>query len=118
MAINRLRINPPANSHGKRYEAKVAKKLGARLQPNSGAMPGAKGDMRYQRWLIESKSTTHASFSIELGHLVKITEEANAKGMNPALLFSFVFPDGRPHPNCSSEWVAVPIGLWHELTEP
>lgn len=117
MSTNRLRIDQPENSHGKRYEKRVAKKIGARLTPNSGALPGAKGDMRYHRWLIESKSTKHATFQVELAHLVKITEEAQARSMDPALLFSFVFPDGRPVPNCPSEWVAIPLALWQELTE-
>lgn len=112
---------PEKNPHGKLYEAKVAKKMGARLQPNSGATAGFKGDMKLtkgkNRFLIESKTTLDASISVKLEWLVKITEEARAKAMTPALLFSFVLPNGRPAPNAETEWVAMPLQTFNELTE-
>jgi len=115
-APNRFRTPVGTNDHGKLYEGRVAKKIGARLTPNSGAMVGAKGDMSKGNWLIESKTTKDASLSIQLAWLVKITEEAQAKAKAPALLFSFVLPDGRPKPNAETEWVAVPLQVWKELT--
>lgn len=119
MAVNPLRGGAvvPHNSHGKAYEGHAAKKMGARLRPASGAMVGAKGDMSKGQYLIESKSTTSASLPIQLGWLVKITEEAQAQGKTPALLMAFVLPTGRPVPNAESEWVAVPKQHWLELTE-
>lgn len=114
---NRLRIKTPGNAHGKLYEPRAAKKLGARLTPNSGATVGSKGDMRTALWLIESKTTVNQSLAMELAWLVKITEEASTSMRNPALLFSFVLPDGRPRPNASTEWVAMPLHLFQELTD-
>lgn len=128
MAVNPFRATPrtatplaprekPDTGHGKLYEGFAAKKMGARMQPASGAMVGAKGDLTVREYLIESKSTTNASLAIQLAWLVKITEESQAKGMTPALLMSFVLPTGRPKPNACSEWVAVPLPIWQELTE-
>jgi hypothetical protein len=121
MAVNRFRETVPRNAHGKLYEQRVAKKTAIRLTPASGAMPGAKGDGRLsteaQKWLVEMKSTDKNTHSIELGWLVKITEEAAAAGRNPALLFSFVLKDGRPRPNAPTEWVAMPLYLFEELTK-
>lgn len=113
---NRLRGPTRANDHGKLYEAKVAPKLSARLRPASGAMVGAKGDMVNKDWLFESKTTTGKTLAVELGWLVKITAEAIAARKNPALVMSFVLPSGRPVPNCESEWVAMPLQTYKELT--
>jgi hypothetical protein len=117
MAVNRLRQETPKNSHGRLYEARVAKKTGIRLTPNSGAMAGAKGDGRLPGWAVEMKTTDKNSLAIELGWLVKITEEAAAAGLNPMLLFSFVLKSGRPRPNASTEWVAMPLHVFEELVK-
>lgn len=119
---NRFRSDGPKvnNTHGKLYEPRVAKKLSARLTPNSGAMTGAKGDatrVADRKWLLEMKTTVNATLPMDLGWLVKISEEAYAKGMEPALVFSFVLPDGRPRPNATTEWVAIPLAVYQELTE-
>ena len=115
MAVNRLRETTPRNAHGKLYEGRVAKKAGIRLTPNSGAMKGAKGDGRLPGWAVEMKTTDKNSLPIELGWLVKITEEAAAAGLNPMLLFSFVLKDGRPRPNAPTEWVAMPLYVFEDL---
>jgi hypothetical protein len=114
---NRFRESTPDNKHGKLYEARAAKTLGARLQPASGAMAHAKGDMKTKNWLLESKTTVNASLSVELGWLVKVSEEALAQGKRPGLVIGFVLKDGRPRPNCESEWVAMPMSHYKELTE-
>lgn len=113
---NRLRTKTGVMDHGRLYEKQVAKTLSARLRPASGAMVGAKGDLTVGKWLLEAKTTTDASLGLKLGWLVKITEEANASGKIPGLLFSFVLPTGRPRPNCESEWVAMPVSMFKELT--
>lgn len=110
------------NSHGKAYEKKGALSLAARLTPASGAMVGAKGDMRLARmtgqdFLIESKSTTALSLPVKLEWLVKISEEAVTKGMHPALLLAFVTQSGKPKPHCDSEWIAMPKSVYLELLE-
>lgn len=117
MAANRFREELPKNAHGKLYEARAAKSMGARLTPASGARDHSKGDMSKGRWLIEAKTTVNESMSLDLGWLVKISEEAIRKGMLPALLMSFVLPDGRPKPNAETEWVMMTKQTFLELTE-
>lgn len=116
-------ISPPPeriNVHGVSWEKKAAAKLGAKLQPASGAMAHAKGDFvskEGKEFLYEAKSTTNASLQVQLAWLVKISEEAQAKGMSPAVVIGFVFPDGRPRPNCASEWICIPLPVYQELLE-
>jgi hypothetical protein len=122
MASNPFRATAPTatNSHGKAWEELTAKKMGARLRPASGAMVGAKGDFAASKglpFLYEAKSTTASSLPIKLEWLVKITEEAQAQAKLPALTFGFVLPTGRPRPNCSAEWVAIPLPVFQELLE-
>jgi hypothetical protein len=120
MALNRLRSEVGKQDHGKLWETKVAPKLSARLRPASGAMVGAKGDFASHLGkpvLFEAKSTTGKTLAVEFGWLVKITSEALKEGKTPALVLGFVQPDGRPRPNCESEWVAVPITEYQEMME-
>lgn len=114
MAVNRFRAEVGKQDHGKLFEARVAPKLGARLRPNSGAMVGAKGDMTVRDWLVEAKTTTSKTLPLELGWMVKITEEALASGKTPAIMVSFVLPSGRPVPNCESTWVCMPLQVFEE----
>jgi hypothetical protein len=97
---------------GRASEKKLAKSLGGRQTPASGAMQGAKGDIEFTRVLMEAKSTTAASVSIMLDWLAKITAEARGKNKTPALAVSFVLPNGDARPN--GEWVLVPKYVWEE----
>lgn len=107
------------SGHGRISERKQAKALGAKLTPASGAIRGFKGDMKRQagdtKFLIEAKSTIHATMSVELGWLVKISEEALAKRSVPALSMTFVTPEGNAKP--MGDWVAVPATYFAELLE-
>lgn len=109
----------PKNSHGKKSEARLAKSLGARLTPASGATAGAKGDMKHSgagfKVLMESKSTVYQTLAVDLAWLQKITKEAIDKGMIPALSMSFVTPEGKELPH--GQWVALPLWAYQELLE-
>lgn len=113
----RVQITGLGNEHGKHAEARMARTLGLRLQPNSGAMAGAKGDMRSANWLVEAKTTVNSTIPIDLGWLVKITGEALALGLRPAVALSFVLPSGRPRPNSETDWVLVPACVFRDLTD-
>lgn len=105
------------NGHGDLSEKRVVKSLGGRAQPNSGAMRGAKGDARLERrhkYRIECKSTTKPTMAVELGWLVKITEEALPHGEVPTLTISFVTPEGKARKN--GDWVMVPKNYFDELS--
>ena len=91
---------------GRSSEKKTAKRLGARLTPASGALDGAKGDMEMSGFLIENKSTTAASFGVQLEHLMKITREAQTRGLTPALTFQFTQNNGDPIRG--GKWAMIP----------
>ena len=89
----------------KQQEQKVAKDIGGKTTPNSGARPYAKGDISkagdfsnpedykaQESWLLEAKTCTtdKQSFAIKKQWLETIKEEALQAGkMNYALVFSF-----------------------------
>ena len=108
------------NPHGKKSEKRIAKKMGARLTPASGAMRGSKGDAVMQKkqhkFRIENKSTTSLTLTVDIGWLVKIKEEAMASGELPALTLSFVNADGKTNPNVG-DWIAMPLWVFETLTE-
>lgn len=105
--------------HGRKSEKRIASSLAARLTPASGAMRGAKSDMKKKvggrKFQIESKATKTATLPVDLGWLVKITEEAQSTGSIPVLTMSFVSEEGKSRPK--GDWVAVPLWFFHELTE-
>jgi|ERR1035437_3350924 hypothetical protein len=103
------------SSHGKASEKKLAKSIGARLTPASGALDSAKGDMKIGDFLIESKSTINKTISLELDFFIKIAHEATFTGKNPALTVSFVNGDGSPKRD--SEWVCIPLALFKNIIE-
>ena len=75
-----------------KQEKKVAKQLGGRVQPNSGATPFLKGDVISDNWLIECKTqlTSKNSMSIKREWLEKLEEERLAmRKPNMALAFNF-----------------------------
>lgn len=97
--------------HGTKSEKRIAKSLGARLTPASGALQGAKGDSATPKFLIESKSTIRDSLRLELAWLVKIEKEALNHGKVPLLTISFVYLNGLPK---ESDWVCVPKWAFDE----
>jgi len=90
---------------GRVAERKAAKRMGGRLQPNSGAMDGAKGDYKVDEFLVESKATEKVSFSLRLDDLRKIAFEALEVYRYPALHVQFVTAKGDPVKNGS--WIVI-----------
>lgn len=100
---------------GRASEKKLAKSLGARMRPASGAMAGAKGDMTMGRILIEAKSTVNESFSLKYAVLGKISQEALSEGKAPALAITFTDPKGKPVN--FGEWVMLPKAVFQQLIQ-
>lgn len=79
--------------YSSRQEKQVAKKLGGRVQPNSGATPFLKGDVSIgSDWLIECKTqtTNKKSITIQQEWLNKLEEERFAmRKTDMALAFNF-----------------------------
>ncbi|MFI5102878.1 MAG: hypothetical protein ACHP9V_05855 [Terriglobales bacterium] len=111
-----LRTKKPSNPIGRTgrlSEKRLAKKLGGRQTPASGAMIGAKGDISFEKLLMEAKSTTNDSMSLKFEWLAKIAAEARNMGKTPALAVSFVTPTGHDWPD--GDWVMVPMDVFKEL---
>jgi len=98
--------------HGLRAEKKLAKRIGGRLRPGSGAMAGAKGDISLPTTLVEVKTTTNDSISLKYEWLKKIGFEALDAGKSPALSIQFVEAGGLPR--LMGKWVLVPEVVFNE----
>ena len=68
--------------YSNKQEKTIAKKLGGRVQPNSGATLFAKGDVKTKKFLIECKTATtkRKSMSIKEEWIDKQRSEAFAMG--------------------------------------
>lgn len=78
--------------YSSRQEKLIAKKLGGKVVPNSGAIMFGAGDVQLDNWLIEAKTKTSPSESmtIKKSWLEKNEEEAFAMGKeHSALIFDF-----------------------------
>ena len=94
------------HKHGQKSERKTAKRLGGITRPGSGSVDGAKGDIVLTEFLVENKSTEHASMSLKLAWLDKISLEAREEGKAPALAIQFVDKAGNSVPR--GRWVMIP----------
>lgn len=105
--------DPKIGQVGRKSENKLAKSLGAKVTPASGAMDSAKGDMVHREFLIEAKSTVNKSLSVKLEWLEKVTQESLETGKTPALSIRFTDNDGKAL-RCG-DWVAVPRYVYEEI---
>lgn len=105
--------------HGLRSEKRVARTMGARLHPNSGAMRGAKSDasLTEANFRLEMKSSMCQFIKLEIGWLAKIAKEALSHGQRPAVVISFVDFDGKPALRHHADWVLIPREVFKELTD-
>lgn len=98
---------------GRKSEDRLARRLGMRQTPASGAMDGAKGDMRQRDWLLEAKSTTSATMKLDYAWLCKVSGEAAMIGKHPALAVTFTDQTGRELRD--GKWVLISEDVFKEL---
>jgi hypothetical protein len=67
-------------------EKRIAKDVGGRRVAGSGSMPGNKGDVKADGWLVEAKQTVKGRFSLTLQLWRKIECEAYKTGKTPAMV--------------------------------
>jgi hypothetical protein len=108
----------PPTKHDRRLADEQARKLamatGSRTQPASGALPGAKGDVRSRgRFRAESKFTRNKTFRLTRDLLDKISGECGYHEY-PVLDIEFKDVNGRTE----DRWVAIPYEIWKEQYEP
>ena len=101
-----------ARNLGQRTERRVLKKIGAKRQPASGAIPGFPNDGVKNRYLIEVKSTQRKSLGIKGIWLWELDENAISRGKVPA--FIIVFNHGEV---LQTRWVAIPMRDFERLTK-
>ena len=76
-----------SRTKSQKQESRVAKQCCGRVQAASGALDGAKGDVRNDKFLIECKTTDKDFFSLKEAVWKKIRGEAIKDGMRiPVLL--------------------------------
>ena len=82
----------PTRFYSSRQEKTVAKAIGGKVTPNSGATPWVKGDILAEKFLIEckTKTTPSESISIKKEWFIKNKSEALFMGKPySALVFNF-----------------------------
>lgn len=72
-----------------KQEKKLAKDLGAKRTPRSGADPTAPNDMVLGKYVIESKSTKYESISLKKEWLSQVKESPINLGKIPTLVIEF-----------------------------
>jgi hypothetical protein len=91
-----------------KLEGRLAKRVGGRLTPASGATPFLKGDVRAKRFLIEHKFTLNKkSYTVQVKELAAIEEKALKQGLTPALVFEL--------PGIRMKYAIVPLHIVEEL---
>jgi hypothetical protein len=95
------------------HEAALAAAAGGRVQAGSGASWRCKGDVDAPGWLIECKTTAHASLGIQWAWLRKISAEAVAVGKAPALAIRI--EGGPADGRAERDWVLCPLSVWQRL---
>lgn len=109
------RLARGTHKHGQKSERKTAKRLGGVTRPGSGAVAGAKGDIVLTEFLVENKSTEHASISLKLAWLDKISLEAREEGKAPALSIQFVDKQGNSKKR--GRWVMIKEDEFNDFLE-
>ena len=71
-------------------ERRVAKDVSGRPTPASGATSSGRGDVAAEHFLIECKYTEAGSFSLKCAELLKIGNQARARGKIPAFIIDFI----------------------------
>jgi hypothetical protein len=103
MAFNRKK---QANAH----EKKLAKRLGGRRTPASGALDGFKGDIVLNEFLIDDKLTDGKSITVTKDMIMKINREAREAGKSPVLSLSF-----KGLGLAGDTWYLIPEHVFREL---
>lgn len=102
--------------HGRVAEKKLAKRVGGREQPGSGALAGAKGDVKVEAkidLLLENKATKGATFTMRQEVLHKVYQEALEQTRVPALSFQFTNDAGLSDKR--DRWVCLPEHVFLQL---
>lgn len=103
-------------AYSSKQEKRVAKRLGGKVNSNSGATDFYKGDIRTQEILIECKTTTKEvkSVSIKKAWLDKLDEEKFSMGKYHSAL-AFDFGDGKDYFIINADLMELVVGYVEDL---
>lgn len=100
--------NKNNKKEAQKRERALAKRLGGRATPNSGAIDGHKGDVVLDKYLIDDKFTGTPSYTLKKSEMDKISREAREREREPMFVIKFTKGVPLKHP---SEWVLLPKRL-------
>jgi hypothetical protein len=108
-----LDSNYDQQKKSRKQEDRVAKGVGGRRQPGSGALPNPafKGDVRHDSFLVETKRTDAKSISVKAAWLIKIEAEARMLDKIPALSIEI----GGLAPLVEKDWCLMPMSVFNRL---
>lgn len=95
---------------GDLYEQAVALRVGGKVISGSGSTKYNKEDIKTSQWLMQVKSTTKESYSIQKEDLRKLKDHAISISRMPFFVVGFL-EHGQP----VEEWVAMPLGIFQIL---
>lgn len=87
-----------------KLEKQLAAYLGALRVPGSGSIKGFKGDIIWNKILIDSKNTEKTSIKLKKSDLIKIKKESSSIGFLGHLILSFLVDD--------IHYAVIPVGDW------
>jgi len=100
MVVPRWLNGQTAQEKGRRFEKKLARRLGGRPQPASGAFPFHREDVVAGECLIQVKRTDKQQYTLKVSDLNKLVVNAVKAGKSPLLI---LWMGGR-------QWVVAPHG--------
>ena len=93
------------------HEEHVARVLGGRVQPASGAGPLHKLDVKTDHELVSCKCTTSASTTLKLADWWEVQSEAQMLGLEPMMAYRYHILNSRQH----VDMVAITMDRYIEL---
>ena len=86
MAIPNWLNNKTPQDKGRNFEKDLAKKLGVKPQPASGALPHYKEDIETNEFLIQVKTTEKKQYTIKASDLKDLVRHAVKIGKEPMMI--------------------------------
>lgn len=101
MAVPRWLNGKTPQEKGRRFEKKLAKRLGGRTQPASGAFPFHREDVVAGEYLIQVKRTDKQQYTLKVSDLNTLVVNAVKVGKLPLMI---LWMGGR-------QWAIAPYGV-------
>lgn len=84
----------------------------AKRQPNSGATPAHKGDVKLSHFIVDLKTTQNNSYIVTVKDLVALTKWADGESKQPAMVIEF---KGEKPLGCERAWALLPVSVLEKM---